>query len=348
MPRRPGLGRARSGQSGQVTDKPKKGGTITVLLALAANAGVGVLKLAAGLISGSAALLSEAAHSAGDCTTEVLLLVALRRSERPPDREHPFGYGKARYFWSLLAAIAIFTLGGAFSIYEGSTAITGPAESDSMLWINYPVLALAAVLEGISFRQAAGQVRKQAERRRMPLVDLFRNPEDPTVNSVALEDTTALVGILVAALGVGLHQLTGNALWDGLASVIIGILLLGVAVILARSCEKLLIGKQADVRLLRAVEEALEEKPEVVDVVDLLTMLTGAGQVLVGARVDFVDEISAGELEDACARIDEELRAQFDELHEIFIQPVSRTDERIRDRVKARYGHALASPSEQD
>ena len=109
-----------------MTDKAKQRGNVTVLLALAANAGVGVLKLAAGLLSGSAALLSEAAHSAGDCTTEVLLLVALRRSDRPADREHPFGYGKARYFWSLLAAIAIFTLGGAFSIFEGFRAITVP------------------------------------------------------------------------------------------------------------------------------------------------------------------------------------------------------------------------------
>jgi cation diffusion facilitator family transporter len=329
-----------------VTGEQRRGGNVTVLLALAANFGVGVLKLAAGLMSGSAALLSEAAHSAGDCTTEGFLLVALRRSERPADREHPFGYGKARYFWSLLAAIAIFTLGGAFSIFEGFTAIAGPAKSDDMLWINYPVLAVAFVMEGISFRQAARQVRKQARRRRLPLVDLIRNPEDPTVNSVALEDSTALVGIIVAAVGVGLHQLTGNALWDGLASVLIGVLLLGVAVVLARSCEALLIGKQADQRLLAAIEDRLEEQPEIDDVVDLLSMLTGTGQVMLGARVDFVDSVSAGELEAACSRIDEELRAEFRELDEIFIQPVSRGDPRMRERVRARYGHAMAQEAD--
>jgi cation diffusion facilitator family transporter len=329
-----------------VTDKPKQRGNLTVVLALAANAGVGALKLAAGLLSGSAALLSEAAHSAGDCTTELLLLVALRRSERPADREHPFGYGKARYFWSLLAAVAIFTFGGAFSMFEGFRAITGPAESTDMLWVNYPVLLIAFGLEGISFRQAARQVQKQARRRRLPLVELFRHPEDPTVNSVALEDSTALVGIAVAAIGVGLHQLTGDALWDGLASVVIGVLLLGVAVVLARSCEALLIGKQADPRLLAAIEKSLEAQPEIDDVVDLLTMLTGTGQVLVGARVDFVDSVSAGQLEDACARIDEELRAEFEELDEIFIQPMSRSDARMRERVQARYGRALASPPE--
>jgi cation diffusion facilitator family transporter len=307
-----------------------------------------VLKLAAGLVSGSAALLSEAAHSAGDCTTEVFLLIALRRSERPADREHPFGYGKARYFWSLLAAIAIFTLGGAFSIFEGVTAITGPAKSDDLLWVNFPVLAVAFVMEGISFRQAARQVRNQARRRRLPVFDLIRNPEDPTVNSVALEDSTALVGIVVAALGVGLHELTGDALWDGLASVLIGTLLFGVAVVLARSCEALLIGKQADQRLLAAIEGWLEEQPEIDDVVDLLTMLTGTGQVLLGARVDFVDSVSAGELEVACSRIDEELREHFRELDEIFIQPVSRSDPRMRERVRARYGHAMAAPEGSD
>jgi cation diffusion facilitator family transporter len=306
------------------------------------------LKLLAGLITGSAALLSEAAHSAGDSTTELLLLVAVHRSRRPADAEHPFGYGKARYFWSLLAAIAIFLSGSAFSIWEGTRTIFGSAESQGQLWINYPVLALAFVLEGISFRQAARQVRKQAQQRTRSLLEVVLQPEDPTVNSVALEDSTALVGVVVAGLGVGLHQITGAAIWDGIASVVIGVLLLIVAFVLARTCEELLIGRQADPRLLREVEAWLEDQPEIDDVVDLLTMLTGAGKVLVGARVDFVDSITAGELERACARVDEELRTRFDELDEIFIQPISRSDPRMRERVRARYGHALAATGHRD
>jgi cation diffusion facilitator family transporter len=135
--------------------------TLTVLLALAANIGVGLLKLAAGLITGSAALLSEAAHSAGDSTTELLLLVAQKRSERPADRTHPFGYGKERYFWSMIAAMAIFVSGAAFSFYEGATAIFGSSDSGSNIWINYPVLGLAAILEGASFRQAALQMHRE-------------------------------------------------------------------------------------------------------------------------------------------------------------------------------------------
>ncbi len=322
--------------------KDTAGRTFTVLLALAANLAVGLLKLVAGLISGSGALLSEAAHSVGDCTTEVLLLVALRRSDRPADRLHPFGYGKERYFWSLLAAGAIFVSGAAFSIYQGLHTIFGPPESTEELWINYPVLALAFILEGTSFLQALRKVRQQSRSQSRSIVSLFRAPEDPTTNSVAMEDAAALIGLALAGAGVGLHQLTGNALWDGFASILIGGLLLFVAYVLAHACQELLIGKQADPRLLRAIETRLEEEREIEDVVDLLTMLTGAGKVLVCVRADFADEVSAGQMEDACARIDEDLREKFPQIDEFFIQPVSSANPDVRERVVARYGRVLA------
>lgn len=317
--------------------------TLTVLLALGANLVVGVLKLVAGLISGSSALLSEAAHSVGDSTTEVLLLVALRRSDRPADSRHPFGYGKERYFWSLLAAGAIFVSGAAFSIYEGlHTILGGGAESTDELWINYPVLALVAIFEGASFVQAIRRARTQARKSRKSLRGLLRDPEDPTVNSVAMEDSAALVGILIAALGVVLHQLTGDAVYDGIASMLIGALLLVVAFLLARATGDLLIGKQANVRLLRDIEAFLEDEDEIVDVVDVLSMLVGTGSVLLCVRVDFVDEVSSGDLENACMRIDADLRERFPELSEVFIQPVSRGDSRVEDRVQARYGRTLS------
>jgi divalent metal cation (Fe/Co/Zn/Cd) transporter len=169
-----------------------------------------------------------------------------------------------------------------------------------------------------------------------------RDPSDPTLNSVTLEDSTALVGIVIAALGVGLHALTGAQWWDGLASLLIGTLLLGVAVLLTRACQALLIGKQADPRLLRAIEVLLEQQPEIVDVVDLLTMRTGTGRILLCSRVDFVDTLSAADLEKACMRIDAALRGRFDELDEIFIQPASRSDAGMRERVRKRYGRPLA------
>jgi cation diffusion facilitator family transporter len=315
---------------------------LTVLLALFANLGVGVLKLAAGLITGSSALLSEAAHSAGDSTTELLLLVAQRRSRKPADRSHPFGYGKERYFWSLLAAVAIFVSGAGFAFYQGLHTILGSNEPGAHLWINYPVLAFAAVLEGISLRQAAGQMRRETARTRRSLRSYLRTPRDPTVNSVLLEDSAAIVGITLAALGVGLHQLTGSALWDGAASVAIGVLLLGVTIVLARACQALLIGRQADPRLIDRVVTYLEKQDEVDDVVDVLTMLTGPDSVLLCARVDFVDTLSAADLEQACVRLDEELRDTLPALDEVFIQPASRKDTALRRRVQDRYGHALA------
>lgn len=178
-----------------MAEQTEKSSTFTVVLALLANVGVAILKFAAGFISGSSALLSEAAHSVGDCTTEVLLLVSLRRSDRPADRKHPFGYGKERYFWSLLAAVAIFAIGASFSFYEGVHAIVTGADTDGMLWVNYPVLAIAAVLEGTSFRQALGVLRHVTTHRKQSLRDYVQAPTDPTVNSVVLEDSTALVGI---------------------------------------------------------------------------------------------------------------------------------------------------------
>ncbi|UQX87329.1 cation diffusion facilitator family transporter [Jatrophihabitans telluris] len=314
----------------------------TVLLALAANLGVGLLKLVAGLLSGSGALLSEAAHSVGDSSTEVLLLTALRRSDRPADRVHPFGYGKERYFWSLLAAVTILVSGAAFSIFQGVHTLLSGHEGTGRLWINYPVLAVAFVLEAISFRQALGQARGAARRGRRSVRAYIRNPEDPTVKSVVLEDSAALVGLVIAAGGVGLHQLTGKEAFDGAASVLIGVLLVGVAFALAQTCKELLIGRQADLALVRAISQRLEEQPEIIDVVDLLTMMVGTGRILLCTRVDFVDTYSVAEVESACVRIDGQLRDEFDALDEIFIQPVPRTDAGLRERVLHRYGRVLA------
>jgi cation diffusion facilitator family transporter len=314
----------------------------TVLLALAANLAVGALKLAAGLISGSAALLSEAAHSVGDSSTEVLLLTALHRSDRPADREHPFGYGKERYFWSLLAAVMILVSGAAFSIFQGIHTLTGSGEGTDKLWINYPVLAIAFVIEAISFRQAIGQARGAARAGRKSVRAYLRHPDDPTVKSVVLEDSAALIGLIIAFVGVSLHQLTGSSVWDGLASLGIGALLVVAALLLAQSCKELLIGKQADTRLISRISQRLEEQPEVVDVVDVLTMMIGTANILLCARVDFVDTYTAAELEVACMRIDTELSEEFPMLYEIFIQPVPRSDPALRNRVLARYGRVLA------
>src|SRR6195952_596773 len=167
---------------------------LTVLLALAANLLVAVMKLIAGLLSGSGALLSEAAHSFGDTTTEVLLLTALKKSAQQADRRHPFGYGKERYFWSLLAAVAIFISGAVFSVYEGIHTIIEQPEQ-RLAWLNYGVLLTAGGLEGASLEKGIRQGSGEARRQRKSLRAFLRDPDDPTVKSVVLEDSAALAGL---------------------------------------------------------------------------------------------------------------------------------------------------------
>jgi cation diffusion facilitator family transporter len=318
---------------------------LTVLLALAANAAVAVLKLIAGLITGSGAMLSEAAHSLGDCSTEIFLLVALHRSETPADRQHPFGYGKARYFWSLIAAGMIFVLGGAFSAYQGLHTLLGSDDGEQTSpTVAYAVLAASAVLEGTSLFQGVRQARAAAADGKRSLRSYLRKPDDPTVKSVVLEDSAALVGLTLAGLGIALHHLTESAAWDGAASLGISALLIAVAITLIRTCGDLLIGRQADPRFIATLVERLEAEAEVLDVVDVLTMQLGLDRVLLCARVDFIDTYTAGDLERACVRITESLTAEFPILVEIFLEPVPRTNADLREAVRARYGRAMADP----
>jgi cation diffusion facilitator family transporter len=312
--------------------------TLTVLVALGANLAIAVLKLVAGVITGSAAMLAEAGHSIADTFTEGFLLTALRRSGRPADRAHPFGYGKERYFWSLMAAVSIFTSGALFAFYEGFSTIFGEPREQSSPLVGYIVLAFAFVLEGISWLRAVRQLRAEAAeegrtvRRYLTLID------DPTVKTVFFEDSAALVGLLLAFGGLAMHDITGSALWDGLASVLIGVLLAGVAYLLGRTNLGLLIGRQADPNIVRGARELLLSAPEVEVVVDLLTMVTGTDQVLLCARLDFKENLTSTDLELACVRMAGELRDRFPDLDEIFLEPVPRSDPELRARVIARYG----------
>jgi cation diffusion facilitator family transporter len=315
--------------------------TRTVVVALLANASIAVMKAIAGVLTGSAAMLAEAAHSVADTTTEGLLLAALRHSERPADRRHPFGYGKVRFFWSLIAAVSIFVTGALFSGFEGVRTILGSGEDQTLAWVAFLVLGLSFLMEGTSWVRAVRQIRREQVDEGQRLLEYLRVTDDPTVKTVFLEDTAALVGLLLAFAGVGLHLLTGSALWDGLASLLIGVLLAAVAYLLGRTNMRLLIGQQAEPRLVRAVYARLGAAPEVKQVVDLLTMLIGTDKVLLCARVDFAASLSADEVERACVRLDDELRREFTDLDEIFIEPVPRTDPALRERVVNRYGAVL-------
>jgi len=321
-----------------VSEQQQGESTATVVVAGAANLLIAVLKLVAGVLTGSAAMLAEAVHSLADTVTEVLLLTALRRSVRPADRVHPLGYGKERFFWALIAAVSIFVSGAVFALVEGVRTIFSGGGEQTVVWAAYGVLVVSFALEGTSWLKALRQVRAEAAAERRGMGEYLRRSDDPTVKTVFYEDSAALTGLVLALAGIGLHQLTGSGVWDGLASVLIGLLLAGVAYLLGRTNKALLVGRQADPNLVHRVHQLLDAAPEVVAVVDLITQVMGTDRVLVCARIDVEDTLSAGELERACVRLVAELRAELPDVDEVFLEPVPRTDPEIRQRVLARYG----------
>jgi cation diffusion facilitator family transporter len=284
--------------------------TLTVLVAICANAGIAIAKGVAGLLSGSAAMLSEAAHSIADTTNQALLLVAVKRSAKPPDEKHPFGYGRERYFWTLLVAVGIFAGGGVFAVYQGLHQLTGGHHAGGHYVLTYTVLGVAFVLEGVSWSQAVRQIRAEARAAGRTFGDEVWRTTDPTVTTVFLEDTGALAGLVLAASGVGLSQATGEHYWDPIASVVIGVLLATIAYFLGRENRSLIIGEAADPELRESLVGLISAYPEVTSVEQLLSMVTGRSQVLVAARIDLEDDLRAGEIEAMARRMEAEICAK--------------------------------------
>ena len=292
----------------------------TVVIAGAANLAIAGAKLLAGLFSGSAAMLSEAVHSVADTTTEVLLFVALRRGARPADARHPFGYGKESYVWAFLAAIFTFVAGAGFSITHGVTTVVGGERGGDYL-ASYIVLAVSAVIEALSLTRAVRQVRRAARHWDVTSARYLRVTADTAVKAVFLEDTAALIGIVLAAVGLGLSQRTGDRVWDGLASIAIGLLLLVVAAILARSNISLLVGQAVPPRIRANIHDELAAMPIVQRVDTLLTMLLGPDDVLVAAKVDFADEATGAEIESAADEAERRLTARYPIIRYVFLDP---------------------------
>ncbi|MGW4162700.1 cation diffusion facilitator family transporter [Streptomyces sp. NPDC004788] len=294
--------------------------TFTVIVAATANLAIAVAKAVAGLVSGSSAMLSEAAHSVADTVTEVLLLTALKRSEKPADEDHPLGYANERYVWAMLAAVATFVGGAVFSIYDGVHALTQGEDLGDPL-ASYIVLAVAFVLEGYSLRTGVHQVRGEAARANAPFTHYLRRMPDTTVKAVVLEDSAALVGLLLAAGGLLGAQLTGSAVWDGVASILIGLLLVYVAWVLGRSNAELLIGRPLPRGLREEVRAELLAVEHVEEVLDLVTLIQGPGEVLVAAKVDFRDLSSAAEIELACEEAEHRLRSRVPSIRRVYLDP---------------------------
>ncbi|TDD73832.1 cation diffusion facilitator family transporter [Actinomadura rubrisoli] len=299
----------------------------TVLVAGAANLILAITKLIAGALAGSSAMLAEGAHSVADTLNQGFLFASLGRSARPPDRRHPFGYGNERYFWSLLAAFGIFVAGAGFSIFEGVLAISGHSGEGTHVWLAYAVLALAAVLEGTSWVRAYTQARRETSGNGRRLVDHVWRTPDVTFKAALFEDTAAMIGLAIAAAGLTLREITGSALWDGLASILIGLLLVTVAFALGRDSMGLLIGRAADPDALREIRAEIARAPGVTGVDELLTMHFGPEELLVAAKVHFSDEISADEAEDVAGAIDRRLRERIPIVRHVFLDPTQRAPE---------------------
>lgn len=319
-----------------MADQPGGESTGTVVLALALNAVIAIAKAIGGALSGSGAMMSEAAHSIADTLNEAFLLTALKRSDRPADVAHPFGYGMERFFWALLAAVGIFVSGAVFSFFEGYRTLTEPSGDEGGFLVPYVVLGIAFVMEGTSWLKAVRQVRREAREADQDIVTHLRRSDDPTVKTVASEDSAALVGLVLAFLGILLHQLTGNPVFDGLASLLIGCVLTWVAYALGRDSKGLLIGEAAGPEERQRLYDHLVGYPEVDDVVDLLTMRIGTGRLLVAVRLDFAADISSDQLEQASTRIERDLKDRFPDVVQVFLDATGRGDTAARAQRRAR------------
>lgn len=302
--------------------------TKTVVVALGANVAIAAAKLVGGVITGASALLAEAAHSLADTMNEVFLLVSLRLGRRAPDETHPFGYGKERFFWAFVAAIFIFVAGASFSIYQGVTVVlSGEDDGITNLGVSFVILGVAFVAEGTSFlrafRQAAPDDAGLHEIART--IDRIRGSKDPTVKTVLFEDGAALTGILIAVTGLLLYRATGDVVWDGLASIMIGLLLVWVAYALGRDVKALLLGEAASPAVRQNLREVIDSFAEVDAVLELLTMHLAPDQILVAARIDLADGISGRETERMATRIDEALREAEPMVVEVFLDPTARS-----------------------
>lgn len=292
----------------------------TVIVAGLANLAVAAAKAAAGLISGSAAVLSEAAHSFADTTTEVLLFVALRRGTRPATERYPFGHGRESYLWALIAAIVTFVVGAGFSILEGVRAIFGSRQALSP-GIAYAVLALSFVAEGISLIRSIRQLRRRAARLHLPLIRVAKRTPNTTVKAVLLEDSVALIGLALAAIGVALSEVTGSPVWDGLASLAIGGLLLITATILARNNIGFLVGRAAGDAVRDEIHAELTGVPQVSSVGQLIALQLGPEEILVAAKVAFADCATSDDVENAADTAERRLTARIPAVRYVFLDP---------------------------
>ncbi|ACC81585.1 cation diffusion facilitator family transporter [Nostoc punctiforme] len=271
------------------TDSSKK----TIFAAMGANLAIAITKFIAAAITGSSAMISEGIHSIGDTSDQLLLLLGLSRSQKPADDSHPFGYGQELYFWTLIVAILIFAIGGGMSIYEGITHLINPSPLEDPMW-NYIVLGVAIILEGSSWTVALREFLPTKGKQNF--WQAIKNSKDPTVFTVLFEDTAAILGLLVALIGIFLGHLFNNVYFDGIASIIIGIILALVAVLLARESKGLLVGESANPQTIANIRSLSKTEPRVQKVIRILTMQLAPQEVLLNLEIQFSNNLTGEEI----------------------------------------------------
>ena len=293
------------------------GSVAAVYGAMGANFIIAVTKFVAAFLTGSSAMLSEGIHSLVDTGNQLLILLGIRNSKRPADATHPFGYGKELYFWSLIVAMLLFGLGGGMSFYEGIRHLRHPSGLEDPTW-NYVVLVIAAVVESFAWTIAFRELRKTQGQR--TFWRTLRASKDPAVYTVLAEDTAALLGLFVAFLGIFLGHRLDNPYLDGVASVVIGLILAAVAVFLAYESKGLLVGESADLDVTQSIQALAEAEPGVERVGPPLTMHFGPEQVLLNLEVQFQHNLPAAEVMLTVDRIEQAIRSAHPEIKRIFIE----------------------------
>lgn len=300
--------------------------TTALYAALFGNLAIAVTKFIAAWITGGSAMLTEGVHSLVDCGNEVLLLYGLKRAAKPADATHPVGYGRELYFWSFVVAMMIFALGAGISIYEGVIHILDPAPI-SRPGITFIVFGLAFVFESITLWFAWRAFRKIKGRH--SIWQAVRRSKDPTSFTVFLEDSAALFGIVIATAGTAISVVTEDPVWDGAASVAIGVLLAGVAVVLARESKQLLVGESANAEVVAALRATVGAHPEVRRIVDLITVQLGAEQVFAAFTLEFPDKMTVPDLERLIGAIGAAVRKTHPEVTRIFVRPEPRAQDTV-------------------
>ena len=303
---------------GQSPAPGHSGGVTAVVAALAANLGIAVTKFVAYIITGSASMLAESVHSVADCGNQLLLLLGRNRARRDRTEEHPFGFGRERYFYAFVVAVVLFTVGAVFSIYEGIHKISHPEPVHNPV-VAFVVLAIAIVMESLSLRTAVRESNE--ERNGDNWLEFIRRAKAPELPAILLEDVAALAGLVLATAGVTLTVTTGNEAWDGVGSLAIGVLLGCVAVVLAVEMKSLLIGESAGAEVERAIVTALQAGPEVECVIHLRTMHLGPESLLVTAKIAVPPYESAEEVAAGIDAAERRVRAAVPIANVIYLEP---------------------------